>query len=110
MVWFKGCNRSPNIGYNQYFSTIDDGIANANFYNWKCENISNQFEMNFSNICSEFLKEFSIDDASKVASIVWNFGDPASGVNTSTDLSPFHDFSIDGKYTVTAIVTGKMEL
>jgi hypothetical protein len=38
-------------------------------------------------------KEFSIDDASKVASIVWNFGDPASGVNnTSTDLSPFHDF------------------
>jgi PKD repeat protein len=27
--------------------------------------------------------------------------------NTSTDLSPFHDFSIDGKYTVTAIVTGK---
>jgi hypothetical protein len=48
----------------------------------------------FLNICSEF----SIDDASKVASIVWNFG-PASGVNnTSTDLSPFHDFSIDGKY------------
>jgi hypothetical protein len=43
------------------------------------------------------LKEFSIDDASKVASIVWNFGDPATGVNnTSTDLSPFHDFSIDG--------------
>jgi hypothetical protein len=26
--------------------------------------------MNFLNICSEFLKEFSIDDASKVASIV----------------------------------------
>jgi hypothetical protein len=32
----------------------------------------------------------------------------SSGVNnTSTDLSPFHDFSIDGKYTVLAIVTGK---
>jgi gliding motility-associated-like protein len=109
--WFKGCNRSPNIGYNQYFSTIDDGIANANFYinvTGNVKNISNHFEMNFSNICSEFLKEFSIDDASKVASIVWNFGDPASGVNnTSTDLSPFHDFSIDGKYTVLAIVTGK---
>jgi hypothetical protein len=43
------------------------------------------------------LKKFSIDDASKVASIVWNFGDPATGVNnTSTDLSPFHDFSRDG--------------
>lgn len=109
--WFKGCNRSPNIGYNQYFSTIDDGIANANFYinvTGNVKNISNHLEMNFSNICSEFLKEFSIDDASKVASIVWNFGDPASGVNnTSTDLSPFHDFSIDAKYTVTATVTSK---
>jgi hypothetical protein len=39
----------------------------------------------FSNISNE-----SSDD-------VWNFGDPATGVNnTSTDLSPFHDFSIDG--------------
>ncbi len=64
--------------------------------------------MNFSNICSEFLKEFSIDDKTKVASIVWNFGDPASGVtNTSTDLSPFHDFSSEGKYTITATVTAK---
>lgn len=109
--WFKGCNRSPNIGYNQYFSTIDDGIANANFYinvTGNVKNISNHLEMNISNICSEFLKEFSIDDASKVASIVWDFGDPASGVdNTSTDLSPFHDFSIDAKYTVTATVTSK---
>ena len=109
--WFKGCNRSPNIGYNQYFSTIDDGISNANFHinvTGNVKNVSNHFEMNFSNICSEFLKEFSVDDQSKVASIVWNFGDPASGVNnTSTDLSPFHDFSIDGKYTVTATVTSK---
>jgi hypothetical protein len=41
---------------------------------WKnFESIRNEF----LNICSEFLKEFSIDDASKVASIVWNFGDPA---------------------------------
>ena len=108
--WFKGCSRSPNIGYDQYFSTDDDGILDANYYinvTGNVKNVSNHFEMNFSNICSEFLKEFSIDDASKVASVVWNFDDPATGVNnTSTDLSPFHDFSIDGKYTVTAIVTG----
>ncbi len=109
--WFKGCNRSPNIGYDKYFSTVDDGISNANFYinvTGNVTNVSNHFEMNFSNICSEFLKEFSIDDKTKVASIVWDFGDPASGVaNTSTDFSPFHDFSVDGKYTVTATVTGK---
>jgi hypothetical protein len=40
------------------------------------------------------LKFFNISNES---SGVWNFGDPATGVNnTSTDLSPFHDFSIDG--------------
>lgn len=109
--WFKGCSRSPDIGYNKYFSTADEGIPNANFYinvTGNVKNISNHFEMNFSNICSEFLKEFSVDDQSKVSSIVWNFGDAASGVNNiSTDLSPFHDFSVDGKYTVTATVTGK---
>ena len=46
--------------------------------------------------------------SSKIASIAWNFGDPASGAtNTSTDLSPFHDFSADGTYTITATVTAK---
>jgi PKD repeat protein len=44
----------------------------------------------------------------QIASISWNFGDPASGIaNTSKDLSPFHDFSNDGKYTITARVIGK---
>ncbi|MEO6175472.1 MAG: T9SS type B sorting domain-containing protein [Flavobacterium circumlabens] len=109
--WFRGCSRSPDFGYNEYFSIADVGVPNANFYinvTGNVKNVSNHFEMNFSNICSEFLKEFSIDDQSKAASIEWNFGDPASGAdNTSTDLSPFHDFSADGKYTVTAKVTGK---
>jgi gliding motility-associated-like protein len=109
--WFKGCSRLPEIGYDKYFSIADDGIPNANFYinvTGNVKNVSNHFEMNFSNICSEFLKEFSIDDQTKVASITWDFGDPASGVNnTSTDLSPFHDFSADGTYTVTATVTAK---
>jgi PKD repeat protein len=32
----------------------------------------------------------------------------SSGIaNTSKDLSPFHDFSNDGKYTITARVIGK---
>lgn len=49
-----------------------------------------------------------------ISSVVWDFGDPASGVNNeSTDLSPFHDFSSDGKYTVTANITtlnGRIEV
>lgn len=112
--WQRACTTIvgyPAFGYDEYVNTAAFGKPNANFYinvTGNVKNISNHFEMNFSNICSEFLKEFSIDDQSKVASVEWNFGDPASGVNNiSTDLSPFHDFSIDGKYTVTAKVTGK---
>ncbi|PJJ09502.1 gliding motility-associated-like protein [Flavobacterium sp. 1] len=112
--WQRGCTNlagGPTFGYDEYVNTALFGKPDANFYinvTGNVKNISNHFEMNFSNICSEFLKEFSVDDQSKVASIVWDFGDPASGVNnTSTDLSPFHDFSADGTYTVTAIVTAK---
>ncbi|WP_264565851.1 T9SS type B sorting domain-containing protein [Flavobacterium sp. N3904] len=108
--WQRGCTSLSGAG-DKYVSTADFGYPNANFYinvTGNVKNVSNHFEMNFSNICSEFLKEFSVDDQSKVGSIAWDFGDPASGINnTSTDLSPFHDFSVDGKYTVTAIVTGK---
>ena len=112
--WQRRCTNLlgyPTFDYDEYVNTAAFGKPNANFYinvTGNVKNISNHFEMNFSNICSEFLKEFSVDDQSKVSSIVWNFGDPASGVNNiSTDLSPFHDFSVDGKYTVTATVTGK---
>lgn len=113
--WQRACTTLvgyPAFDYNEYVNTTAFGKPNANFYinvTGNVKNVSNHFEMNFSNICSEFLKEFSVDDQSKVASIVWNFGDPASGINnnSSTDLSPFHDFSVDGKYIVTATVTGK---
>ncbi|RZJ54935.1 MAG: T9SS type B sorting domain-containing protein [Flavobacterium sp.] len=112
--WQRVCTNVvgyPTFGYDEYVNTAAFGKPDANFYinvTGNVKNISNHFEMNFSNICSEFLKEFSVDDQSKVASIEWNFGDPASGVNNiSTNLSPFHDFSVDGKYTVTAKVTGK---
>lgn len=35
----------------------------------------------------------------------WNFGDPASGSNTSTQQNPVHAFSTPGTYTVTLIVS-----
>lgn len=110
--WQRGCSILPGSAHqDEYVSTAVYGVPKANFYiniTGNVKNVSNHFEMNFSNICSEFLKEFSVDDQSKIASIAWNFGDPASGAtNTSTDLSPFHDFSADGTYTITATVTAK---
>lgn len=113
LSWQRNCTTIPGgpaLG-NEYVSTAVFGKPNANFYinvTGNVKNVTSNFEMNFSNICSEFLKEFSIDDPSRIASILWNFGDPASGAtNASTDLSPFHDFFADGKYTVTAKITAK---
>lgn len=109
--WFKGCARTAGIPNNEYFSTNVFGVPNANYYinvTGNVNNVSNHFEMNYTNNCSDFLKEFSIDDETKIASVVWDFGDQTSGIdNTSTDLSPYHDFSADGIYTITATVTAK---
>ncbi|TGV00241.1 T9SS type B sorting domain-containing protein [Flavivirga rizhaonensis] len=111
--WQRGCTNVAGGTYfdpNEYVSTDDFGRPNANFYinvTGNVNHITNNFEMSISNICSEFLKEFSLENKTNVASVIWNFGDPASGIdNTSTDLSPFHDFSADGTYTITATVTG----
>jgi hypothetical protein len=57
--WFKSCSGSPTIGYNKYFSTADIGKANADFYiniTGNMKNISNHFEMNYTNNCSDFFK------------------------------------------------------
>lgn len=101
---------NPNAIY-EYVSTGDFGKPNANFYInalGRVRHGTNTFAMNISNICSEFLKEFSITDAANITSVQWNFGDPASGAdNNSNQLSPYHDFSQDGTYTITAQVTGK---
>lgn len=112
--WQRGCTNvagGPKFDYNEYVSAADFGRPNANFYinvTGNVNHVTNNFEMNISNICSEFLKEFSVENKDNVASVSWDFGDPNSGLdNSSTDLSPFHDFSQDGVYTITATVTGK---
>ena len=85
------------------------GFENANFYinvTGNVNHVTNNFEMNIVNDCSNFFKEFSVSNQANAVSIQWDFGDPASGTNnTSTNLSPFHDFSADGTYTIIATVT-----
>ncbi|MFH4963900.1 T9SS type B sorting domain-containing protein [Gaetbulibacter sp. M235] len=100
-----------------YTSTVDMGKPEVNFYvkvSGDVNQKSNIFGMSITNICSEFLKEFSVENKFEVASVSWNFGDPTSGINNiSNDLSPFHDFSSDGSFTVTATVTandGRIEV
>ncbi|GAB1857493.1 T9SS C-terminal target domain-containing protein [Flavobacteriaceae bacterium MHTCC 0001] len=113
LSWQRGCTNvigGQIFSNNEYVSTDQFGVSNANFFinvSGHTNHVTDNFEMNVSNICSEFLKEFSVEKAENIASIVWGFGDPASGLdNTSTDLTPYHDFSTDGIYTITAKVTG----
>ncbi|WP_047246195.1 T9SS type B sorting domain-containing protein [Maribacter thermophilus] len=110
--WQRGCTRTSsehNFGPNEYVSTVDFGRPDANFYinvTGDVHHMTHKFSMNISNICSEFLKEFSVAPTGNIASIAWDFDDPTSGSdNNSTDISPSHDFSDDGTYTITATVT-----
>jgi gliding motility-associated-like protein len=58
----------------------------------------------FENTCSGDITTFEIQDT--VDSLVWDFGDPASGAsNTSIDISPTHVFSAPGTYEVSVTAT-----
>lgn len=108
--WQRGCIPLSGGPYDEYVSTEFFGKPEANFYinvTGKVSHVTNSFNINILNICSEFLKEFSIENESDVTSVLWDFGDPASGINNSSiDTSPYHDFSEDGTYTITATLTG----
>ncbi|MDO6853669.1 T9SS type B sorting domain-containing protein [Cellulophaga lytica] len=98
----SGCQPKPILKY----IPIQD--PNVNYFikvSGNTRHVTNNFEINTSNICSEFVKEFTLEPFTNIRSVVWNFGDPASGEdNNSIDTSPYHDFSADGIYTVTATV------
>ncbi|WP_396603240.1 T9SS type B sorting domain-containing protein [Algibacter sp. R77976] len=106
--WQRGCivNATP---VNGFVTATDMGFPNSNFYinvTGSVNHMSNTYGISVTNICSEFLKEFSIESNPNISSVIWDFGDPASGPNNaSNDFSPFHDFTVDGTYTITATVT-----
>lgn len=43
---------------------------------------------------------FHLQDNSNIDQVLWDFGDPASGQNSSTDFEPHHVFSSEGIYQV----------
>ncbi len=116
--WYKGCGTgSPGYSMQEYVTMVDPafrkdgGYPDAKFYinvTGNVNNLINDFGMHVSNNCTEFLTEFSLTNPSEIASVSWDFGDPTTGTNnTSKDLSPFHDFSADGIFTITASIIGK---
>ena len=54
---------------------------------------------------------FSVTDPDNLDSVSWDFGDPGSGAyNTSTDLNPYHTYSLPGTYNVQLTKYGSCEL
>ena len=58
----------------------------------------------YYNLCLGDSTEFFISDLNGVNTVLWDFGDPASGANnTSTNFNAFHIFSSPGTYQITLI-------
>ncbi|GAB4133878.1 MAG: hypothetical protein Fur0041_06490 [Bacteroidia bacterium] len=63
--------------------------------------------LNYTSVCPDVAMSFT-DQTSSVSPVVtwdWNFGDPSSSTNTSTQQNPSHTYSSGGWYNVTLVVS-----
>ncbi|MEM9141751.1 MAG: T9SS type B sorting domain-containing protein [Bacteroidota bacterium] len=64
------------------------------------------FHINYVSACSNLSARFELTETHEIASVIWDFGDPASATdNTSTNSNPTHTFSTAGTFSVTAQIT-----
>ncbi len=105
---YLGAINSPNL-----LGTACDFVHDAVFLDGKNGRlglptfIQSYFSANISyeNTCFGETTTFSIQTSDPIQSILWNFGDPASGSsNTSTLENPTHIFTAPGTFTITATV------
>lgn len=73
-----------------------------------CNIVSNcsptvQREIVWQDSCTNNNIAFSLSNTSLLDSVMWTFGDPLSGSNTSTLLNPLHIYTVAGSYTVQAV-------
>ncbi|WP_452229002.1 T9SS type B sorting domain-containing protein [Lacinutrix sp. MEBiC02404] len=104
--WQRRCITGGATPVNGFVTATDMGRPDANFYinvSGVRNNIISPFSLNYTNDCSQTLKEFYLNNTNNIASVIWNFGDPASGVNNTSNLTlPSHDFSASGQYSIAA--------
>lgn len=107
LSWFRSGN--PGCPPSVYESTADMGYTDANFHiaiSGIIDDTVAPFTLNYTRNCSQTDKEFFLNNTDDIASVLWDFGDPASGSNnTSTLLSATHDFSTPGNYSVAVTIT-----
>lgn len=74
------------------------------FFKYKLDQNNLNSIVSYQNTCNNDSSTFSISGA--FDSVVWNFDDPASGLNNISNLNdPIHTFSSIGNYNVTVLVT-----
>ncbi|MDT0644199.1 T9SS type B sorting domain-containing protein [Zunongwangia sp. F363] len=108
--WYRGCIAGedyvdaeetneyynyPTSDYNFFINAIGRQRSNTKpFYIYP------------KNFCTSRFSEFSVTNSSEVKNIDWDFGDPGSGAsNTSSALTPVHEYEDEGVYTVSAEIT-----
>ncbi|OWY25621.1 PKD domain-containing protein [Sphingobacteriales bacterium UPWRP_1] len=90
---------------------VDDGVnLNGKTSNFGLPNFVQSYlkpsPFTYENTCFGNATQFTIINTAFVSSVLWNFGDAASGAaNTSTLLSPTHTYSAPGTYTVSLTIT-----
>jgi gliding motility-associated-like protein len=103
--WF----RTEGCGTPDYETTQQMRLTrpNANFYitvNGEAKTIF-PFEITKNNNCINFSNEFSLTNQAEIDTVLWNFDDPSTGVNnTSNSIDANHQFSSPEIYYVTAEV------
>ena len=91
--------------------TNNSGNSNSDvlFYKYKTDQTDLDGLISYENSCLAESTSFEI--SGDFDSVLWNFDNPASGVNnTSTLTNPIHTFTNNGNYDVTALVTCGTEI
>ena len=101
--------RTPNlIGIDADFRLMEVDLGDRSATYGLPPFIQSLFEtvVRIDNLCVGDNTQFSLDTEADIASIEWDFGDPSSGAdNTSNLLNPVHRFSYAGIFTVNLEVT-----
>ncbi|WP_425235056.1 hypothetical protein [Ulvibacterium sp.] len=103
-AYFKDCN---TLEYTT--ATSHHGISSSYYLKaFGTPNRISDYRINYISACSDLSASFDLTDSHQIATVVWDFGDPAAEANnSSTDLYPNHEFSAGGTYTITAKITTK---
>ncbi|MFK5855418.1 MAG: gliding motility-associated C-terminal domain-containing protein [Bacteroidota bacterium] len=100
-VIHKPWERGVDCQYENEAVFLDPGTSEAELPSFLLDYL---YRFDFEGICEGEPFEFTPFFHPEPVNILWNFGDPASGNNTSTDLNPVHSFSDGGDFEVSVHV------